>query len=96
MPIGFAKCSIDLNEKKWKDVERFNATLETLISRRKSEIAVTGPFVHSKTAWKCAILQQVLLYRVTMLASGCADMWNAGNIVRSILAARLARNDCGN
>jgi hypothetical protein len=52
VPIGFAKCSIDLNEKKWKDVERFNATLETLISRRKSEIAVTGPFVHSKTAWK--------------------------------------------
>ncbi len=87
-PIGFSKTALDLSEEKWDNVERFNACLERLRNRRKTEIAVDGPLVESKTAWKCAVLQQALLYRVTMLASGCAEAWNSRNVVCSILAAR--------
>src|SRR5260370_12164082 len=88
MASGFEKSAIDLTDEKWEDVERFNACLERLLSRRKREIVVCGPLTESKTAWKCAILQQALLYRVTLLARGCADAWNGGNVVCSMLAAR--------
>jgi hypothetical protein len=33
-------------------------------------------------------MQHSLLYRITMLACGCADTWDSGNVVCSILAAR--------
>jgi hypothetical protein len=88
MASGFEKSAIDLTNERWEDVECFNACLERLLSRRKSEIDVRGPLIESKTAWKCAVLQQAFLYRVTLLALGCADAWNAGNIVCSMLAAR--------
>jgi len=86
--IGFHASAIDQTNERWEDVERFNACLERLLKRRKSEVVVSGPLTESKTAWKCAVLQQALLYRVTMLASGCAEEWNSGNIVCSMLAAR--------
>src|SRR3977135_1515628 len=88
MAPGFEKSAIDQNIENWEDVDRFNSCLERLLLRRKSEIVVCGPLTESKTAWKCAILQQALLYRITLLARGCADEWNAGNIVCSMLAAR--------
>jgi hypothetical protein len=88
MASGFEKSAIDLTNETWEEVERFNACLERLLSRRKSEIVVSGPLTESKTAWKCAVLQQALLFRVTMLARGCTDAWNNGNIVCSMLAAR--------
>src|SRR5216684_2728835 len=88
MAYGFEKSAIDETNEKWDDVERFNACLERLSSRRKSEIVVCGPLTESKTAWKCAVLQQALLYRVTLLARGCADEWNVANVVCSMLAAR--------
>jgi hypothetical protein len=88
MTIGLAKSSVDCTQEKWEDVQRYNEILERLMRRRKSEISVSGPFVHSKTAWKCAVLQQALLYRVTMLAAGSADMWNSCNVVCSVLCAR--------
>jgi hypothetical protein len=86
--VGFEASAIDLTNEKWEKVERFNACLERLLNRRKSEVVVSGPLTESKTAWKCAVLQQALLYRVTMLARGCASEWNSGNIVCSMLAAR--------
>jgi len=85
---GFSREMLDLSNEDWVEVERYNECLERLIARRKSEIVVTGPLVDSKTAWKCVVLQQSLLYRITMLATGCADMWNAKNVVGSILIAR--------
>jgi hypothetical protein len=88
LSIGFSKDALDLSEERWENVERFNACLERLRNRRKSEVAVAGPLVESKTAWKCAVLQQSFLYRITMLASGCAEAWNSGNVVCSMLAAR--------
>jgi hypothetical protein len=88
MAPGFEKAAIDLTSENWEEVEEFNACLERLLGRRKSEIIVSGPLTESKTAWKCAVLQQALLYRVTMLARGCADAWNDNNIVCSMLAAR--------
>jgi hypothetical protein len=88
MPCGFEKSAVDLTNESWADVERYNLCLERLLNRRQSEIIVCGPLVESKTAWKCAVLQQSLLYRVTMLASGCSNEWNGGNIVCSMLAGR--------
>lgn len=82
------KTAIDHAIEKWDDVERFNSCLMQLAARRRAEIEVEGPLTESKTAWKCAVLQQSLLYRVTMLASGCAESWNSGNIVSSMLSAR--------
>ena len=86
--IGFHASAIDQTNERWEDVERFNACLERLLKRRKSEVVVSAPLTESKTAWKCAVLQQALLSRVTMLAGGCAEEWNSGNIVCSMLAAR--------
>jgi hypothetical protein len=88
MVTGFLQEALDLNVEKWSDVERFNSSLALLLSRRKPLIEAEGMFFASKTAWKCALLQQSLLYRVTSLACGCADAWNAKNIVCSVLAAR--------
>jgi hypothetical protein len=88
MSKGFSRESLDLSQEKWSDVEQYNACLGRLLERRKKEIALAGPFINSKTAWKCGILGQVLLYRVTMLAIGCADAWKSGNVVCSVLAAR--------
>jgi hypothetical protein len=86
--IGFEASAIDHTNEKWEEVEKFNACLLRLIDRRKSEVVVSGPLTESKAAWKCAVLQQALLYRVTMLARGCADEWNGGNVACSMLAAR--------
>jgi hypothetical protein len=88
MAPGFEKTAIDLTSENWEEVEKFNACLERLLSRRKSEINISGPLTEPKTAWKCAVLQQALLYRATMLALGCADAWNDNNIACSMLAAR--------
>jgi hypothetical protein len=85
---GFARESLDLTNDNWSDIERYNESLERLIARRKSEVLVTGPLVESKTAWKCAVLQQSLLYRVCALATATAAEWKAGNIVACVLAAR--------
>jgi hypothetical protein len=60
-PIGFTKSNVDLSAEKWEDVERYNATLGRLINRRKGEVLASGPFATSKTAGKCAVLQQALL-----------------------------------
>jgi methyl-accepting chemotaxis protein len=86
--VGFTKKAIDLTIDDWERVERYNKCLEQLLKRRVLEVTATGNCLESKTAWKCAVLQQSLLHRITALASGCAGMWNEGNVVCSILAAR--------
>jgi hypothetical protein len=85
---GFKTDALDLSSEKREDIERYNACLDRLICRRKPAVVVEGLLVKSKTAWKCAVLQQALLYRVTMLANGCAAEWNSGNIVCSLLCGR--------
>jgi hypothetical protein len=85
---GFEKSALDLTRESWDAVEGYNSCLERLLARRKSEIPVTGPLVESKTAWKCAMLQQSLLYRVTTLGRGCSESWNSRNVLSSVLAAR--------
>jgi len=59
-----------------------------LEKRRATKIEVAGPLAKSKIAWKAAVLQQALLYRTVELGSGCAKMWNFGNVLCSVLAAR--------
>jgi hypothetical protein len=85
---GFRTDALDLSSERWENIERYNSCLGRLVNRRKSAVVVEGPLVKSKTAWKCAVLQQALLYRVTMLANGCSAEWNSGNIVCSLLCGR--------
>jgi hypothetical protein len=86
MQDGFEKAS--LNDKDAELVETINSTLTRLKDRRLKELTVSGPFLKSKLAWKVAGYQQAVLYRVVMLANGCALNWNANNTLCSILAAR--------
>lgn len=84
---GFAREAI-ANVNDWQNVERFNGILQQLLARRTREVEPVGALLKSKTAWKCAVLQQSLLYRSTALANGTADAWNAGNVVCAVLCAR--------
>jgi hypothetical protein len=86
--VGFAKEAIDLTDERWEAVEEGNACLERLLAQRKSEITLSGPFVESRTGWKCAVLQQAFLYRVCALANGVAGEWNCGNIIASVTLSR--------
>ena len=38
--MGFAKEAIDLTDERWEEVQDYNACLERLIIRRKSEVTV--------------------------------------------------------
>jgi hypothetical protein len=85
---GFTKEPIDLTGERWEAIQDYNSCLERLLIRRKTEIAVRGLLAESKTGWKCAILQQALLYRVSALASDAADQWNSGHIIASVKLSR--------
>lgn len=76
------------------DLQQFNETLARLGAKRRSEIAITGPLMKSKLAWQLAIFQQSCLYRVVMLANGCALNWNSGNLLCSYLTARALIETC--
>jgi hypothetical protein len=78
----------DVDENDAKDIRAFNSTLRRLRERRLTEITISGPLRKSKLAWKIATYQQPMLYRVVMLASGCAANWNARNLLCAYLAAR--------
>jgi hypothetical protein len=78
----------DVDENVAKDIQAFNSILRRLRERRLTEIAISGPLRKSKLAWKIATYQQPMLYRVVMLASGCAANWNAPNLLCAYLAAR--------
>lgn len=69
-------------------MQEFNETLVRLRARRVPEIRVEGSLLKSKLAWKIATYQQPVLYRIVMLADGCALNWNARNDLCSFLAAR--------
>jgi hypothetical protein len=71
-----------------EDVKEADEALRRLAARRRSEVTVAGPLAQSKQAWKVAVYQQSILYRVVMLAEGAVSTWNDGNILTSILAAR--------
>jgi hypothetical protein len=82
------KSAIDLTTEDWGKVEKDNECLERLIRCRKPTLPPPSELLESKKAWKVRLLQQSLLYRITALASRCAAMWNAGNVVGSILCGR--------
>jgi hypothetical protein len=86
--VGFLESAIDKSIENWDDIQRYNACLDRLLARRVQCVKPEGVFARSKLAWKCALLQQSLLYRTTALASGCAASWNERNVLCSMLAAR--------
>jgi hypothetical protein len=85
---GFNRSVIKAAGENWEDVRRSNSVLRRLERRRATRIEVKGYLAASKIAWKAAVLQQALTYRTIELAAGCAKMWNLGNVLCSILAAR--------
>jgi hypothetical protein len=85
---GFNRSAIKASGESWEDVRRFNAALRSLQKCRKTKVERTGHLAASKIAWKAAVLQQALLYRVIELGAGCAKMWNLGNVLCSVIAAR--------
>jgi hypothetical protein len=85
---GFNRTVVKAVDESWADVRRYNSVLRRLDKRRATRVAIDGPLAESKIAWKAAVYQQALLYRVIELGSGCAKMWNIGNVICSVLAAR--------
>ena len=83
---GFDKSGLSADDR--EIVEAYNASLDRLRARRLKTITISGPLQDSKLAWKVATFQQDILYRVVMLAGGCAFNWNANNTLSSYLAAR--------
>lgn len=78
----------DTSEKTARDFTKFNAALARLRERRVKEIAISGPLLKSRLAWMIATYQQPVLYRIVMLASGCAANWNTRNLLCAYLAGR--------
>ncbi len=78
----------DLDEGRARCAGVVNDALERLTARRVDRIGAIGPLAKSMLAWKVAAYQEAMLYRVVMLASGCAANWNAGNVLCSVLAGR--------
>ena len=84
---GFNRSVIKEAGEDWGEVRQFNYVLRRLAKRRLTKIERVG-HLESMLAWKVVALQQVLLYRIVELATGCTKMWNAGNTLCSVLAAR--------
>src|SRR5579862_5058079 len=84
--MGFVRSAVDHvgASADWADIEQSNAVLDRLQARRVPEVRLGA----SKREWRIAVLQQAFLYRTIALAKGCADAWNAGNVLCSVLAAR--------
>jgi hypothetical protein len=89
MQDGF-NIDFDVSEEHARAIADFNSTLVRLRNRRVDKIDVSASvlLLRSKLAWKLATYQQPVLYRIVMLASGCAMNWNARNLLCSYLAAR--------
>jgi hypothetical protein len=85
---GFSRSGVKGIDENWDDIRRFNSVLRRLEKRRATRVERVGPLAKSKIAWKAAVLQQALLYRTIELGGGCAKMWNYGNVLCSVLAAR--------
>ena len=86
--VGFIEELIEKSTESWPDVQRYNECLARLIERRKTSVKAEGVFGKSKATWKCAVLQQALLYRATTLAEACAASWRDRYLLSSMLAAR--------
>jgi hypothetical protein len=86
--VGFEREAIEAVGEVWGEVQRTNDVLERLRAARLAEVRPDGAARQSKVAWKIATFQQVILYRIVMLADGCADAWNGRNPLASTLCAR--------
>ena len=86
--VGFKREAIELIGKDWADIEPHNDILERLRKRRLSAVRPEGSSARSTVVWKIVGFEQIILYRIVMLADGCADAWNAHNPLASVLCAR--------
>lgn len=86
--MGFTREAIEAVGENWIEIERFNAILEHLRARRLLAVERVGAAATAKVVWKILGFQQVILYRIVMLADGCAAAWNGSNPLASALCAR--------
>ena len=86
--MGFNQEAVELVGEDWARIEPFNEVLERLKKRKLTAIKPEGDAARSKVVWKIIGFEQVILYRIVMLADGCADAWNAHNPLASVLCAR--------
>ena len=56
-------------------------------ARRLKEVKPEGD-ASEKLVWKIRSFEQAIMYRLVMLGDGCADGWNRGNTLSSILCSR--------
>jgi hypothetical protein len=85
---GFNYSVVTAAGENWAGVKGYNSVVRRLEKRRAARVGVEGPFAKSKIAWKAAVLQQALLFRVIELGNACSEMWNLKNVLGSVLAAR--------
>jgi hypothetical protein len=86
--MGFAQEAVEAVDGDWLQAEKSNLLVEKLRDRRQQAVPRPGVAAQSKVVWKIVGLQQVILYRIVMLADGCAAAWNGRNPLASVLAAR--------
>lgn len=91
---GLDRSVVEAAGEDWAKVSKCNSWLGSLAKRRATRIERTGPLA-SMLAWEVAVLQQALLYRIVELTDGCTKMWNEGNVLCSILAARALMETIG-
>jgi hypothetical protein len=78
--LRFLTLGIDLTDEEQQALENIHETLGRLTKRRKSELPVSSGLE--------AVLREVILYRVVMMAGGTIVNWNTGNVLCSFLSAR--------
>jgi hypothetical protein len=85
---GFSRAAVDAAGGDWEAASDNNAVLARLQARRRDVVAREGGPLRAKVAWKVAVFEQAVLYRVVLLAEGAAQAWNAGNPFASAFCAR--------
>src|SRR6266849_1632595 len=78
--LRFLTLGIDLTDEEQQALDNVHEILGRLTKRRKSQLPVSSGLE--------AMLREVILYRVVMMAGGTIVKWNTGNVLCSFLSAR--------
>lgn len=86
--IEFDKRRIEEVGGDWEEASQANLIYEEISSKRISKLDVNDNFIKSKLAWKIAVLEQSLRYRISSLIEGAMQSWNSQNTLSAIVQAR--------
>lgn len=85
---GFAREAVEAAGADWDSAETFNRMLERLSAQCESSVDRAGDLARSKVAWKLCNYRLAMIYRGTLLGEAAAELWNARNVIGSVLASR--------